>query len=100
MPEATCTSHSNGTGPAPLGTDVSEMKTTRTNWRLKSVQLFLPAIMLLGALPIGLAGCGTFKGMSWDDREQANKDLAKERQYWPAFKPERSLQDNREVPVQ
>ena len=56
--------------------------------------------MMLGAgLLLGLAGCGTFSGMSWDEQEQANKDLAKESTYWPAFRPERSLQDNREVPA-
>ena len=60
----------------------------------------LSAIALGAGSLLVLSGCGTFSGMSWDEQDQASKDLAKESNYWPALKPERSLQDNREIPAQ
>jgi hypothetical protein len=56
----------------------------------------LLGIALFAGLLFGVSACGTFTGMSWEERDQANKDLAKESSY--SFKPERSLQDNHEVP--
>ena len=60
---------------------------------------YLSVILLFGVLIFGLPGCGTFGLMSSEERDRANEDLAKESNYWPALKPERSLQDNREVPA-
>ena len=57
------------------------------------ILLLLSAFVLLGT-----AGCGTFSGMSADERDQANRDLARESQFWPAFKPDRSLHDPNWVP--
>ena len=56
-----------------------------------------PAFALLVWLVLGVPGCGTFSEATWEEREQENKDVAKESTYW--FKPERSLLDNREIPV-
>ena len=74
------------------------MKTTSEDFKWRMVRYF-PGIILLTGLLSGLSGCGTFNGMSNEEQDQANKDLAKEINYWPALKPERSLQDNREVPA-
>jgi hypothetical protein len=57
------------------------------------------AFALLVGVTLGVPGCATFSGMSWEERDQANKDLAKESSYWQSLKPERSLLDNREIPV-
>jgi hypothetical protein len=67
-----------------------------TYHRSSVFQRTLGIVLVLGFL-LGLSGCGTFRGMSWEERDQANKDLAGERNY--SFKPERSLQDNREIPA-
>ena len=90
--------HSSVWGGAPLTSIVSEMKPTRVHCESRSAQIFL-GVVLVSALLSTLSGCGTFSGMSSEERDQANRDLAKESNYWPAFKPERSLQDNHEVPA-
>ena len=71
------------------------MKATRTDCR---VARYLPGMILVAGLLCALSGCGTFNGMSWEERDQANKDLANESNYW-WFKPERSLYDNHETHV-
>jgi len=58
-----------------------------------AAMLLLSAVVLLGS-----AGCETFSGMSAEERDQANRDLATERQFWPAFKPDRKLSDPNWVP--
>lgn len=37
--------------------------------------------------------------MSFDEQEQSNQALAAEGNFWPMLKPERSLQDNHEIPT-
>ena len=68
-------------------------KNTKVNWRC-----FVAVLLFANGL-FGITGCGTFSGISSDERDQANHDLAKESGYLPALSPERSLQDNREIPA-
>ena len=57
----------------------------RLGWTLASFSL------------LGTSGCGTFEGMSWEERDQANQALAREQNLM--YQPVRSIHDNREVPA-
>jgi len=66
----------------------------------KSNRVTSALVIVWGAIvAFGMPGCGTFSGMSFEERDRANKDLASESNFLTALKPERSLQDNREVPT-
>jgi len=73
------------------------MKASGALSKLGLVRCFV--VVLFSGILFGETGCGTLSGMSSEERDQANRDMARESGYWPALKPERSLQDNREVPA-
>jgi hypothetical protein len=71
-----------------------------TSSGLQSSRLHCLVVNIVVAFSLlGVSGCGTFDGMSFQEREQANKDLASESSFAPGLKPERSLLDNHEVPA-
>ena len=78
---------------------VSEMKMSRTSSKLGLIPWFVVAFFVVITVFGVAAGCGTFSGMSSDEVDQANRDLANESGFNPAFRPERSLTDRREIPV-
>jgi hypothetical protein len=53
------------------------MTAPSTNHGSRAAQ-YLSGVILVSATRFGLAGCGTFSGMTEEERDQANKDLAKE----------------------
>jgi len=51
------------------------------------------AILGFGALLILLTGCGTFRWGHRDDLDDVTSTKERESHYWPAFKPDRDLND-------
>ena len=82
--------------PGPkFDSEMAPKITVRGRRRTRAGQWLL--LTMTGASLAAVPGCGTFGGMSLEEREKANKDIAAEANYIPSLKPERSLLDDREV---
>jgi len=53
----------------------------------------LISLGLFGAVLVLLVGCGTFRWGQREDLGDVTSTKERESHYWPAFKPDRDLQD-------